>query len=60
MPLYLGNSEKVKIHKQNNIVILDICTQTPITNGERLLTDENYILKDSKGTYLTAKKGDGE
>ncbi len=60
MPLFLGSGEKVKIHQQNNTTILDIYTIKPITNGDRLLSDENYILKDSKGTYLTAKKGDGE
>lgn len=58
MPLHLGSSEKVKIHKNGSIIRLDVFTEKPITNGQRLLSSEDYTLKDSKGTYITVKGDD--
>ena len=47
MGLYLGNSENLKVNLNNTI-----------TNGIRLLSSDNYTLKDSNGLYLTVKDGD--
>jgi hypothetical protein len=58
MALYLGNSEKLKININNAIYYLNLFSTTPITNGVRLLSSENYILKDSNGLYLTSKESD--
>ena len=57
MALYLGSSEKQKIRLSNGGVFnLNLYTLSPITNGIRLLTSDNYILKDSKGIYITTKE----
>ena len=56
MALYLGNSEKLKINLDNVEYLLNWFSGTPITNGVRLLSSENYILKDSNGLYLTTKE----
>ena len=56
MALYLGNSEKLKININNIKYSLKILTETPVFNGARLLSSENYILKDSNGIYLTVKE----
>lgn len=58
MPLHLGSSEKVKINKNGSTIRLDVFTEKPITNGQRLLSSEEYTLKDSKGTYITTKESD--
>ena len=57
MALYLGSSKKL------NIVFLDgrwmLATPAmvaPITDGIKLLTFNNYILKDSQGLYLTIEE----
>lgn len=56
MALYLGNSEKVKIYINNVLYSLNLFSEIPIFNGARLLSSENYILKDSNGIYLTVKE----
>lgn len=56
MALYLGNSEKLKIIINNIIYSVQLFSETPIFNGVKLLSSENYILKDSNGLYLTAKE----
>lgn len=56
MGLYLGSSEKVKISLNNAKHGLKFFSTIPITNGIRLLSSDEYILKDSKGLYLTSKK----
>jgi hypothetical protein len=56
MALYLGNSEKVKIYINNILYSIQLFSETPIFNGVRLLSSENYILKDSNGIYLTVKE----
>ena len=58
MALYLGNSEKLKINLDGVIYDLNLFSTTPITDGIRLLSLENYILKDSNGLYLVAKEGE--
>jgi hypothetical protein len=58
MPAYLGNSEKVKIMHSGSLIKFNVFTTKPITNGVRLVTSDNYTLKDSKGLYLTVKDGD--
>ena len=55
MALYLGN-EKVKINLNDTVYYLNLFFKTPITNGIRLLSFDNYILKDSNGLYITAEK----
>ena len=57
MALYLG-SDKVKINLDNVLYCLNLYSTTPITNGVRLLSLDNYLLKDSNGLYLTAKESD--
>lgn len=56
MALYLGNSEKLKVKLDNIVYNINLFSSTFITNGDLLLSFDNYILKDSKGLLLTAKK----
>ena len=56
MALYLGSSEKLKINMDNVAYCLNLFSTTPITNGVRLLSSENFILKDANGLYLTTKE----
>lgn len=58
MSLYLGNSEKLKVNLNNVIYRFMLFSKNPITNGIRLLSSDNYTLKDSNGLYLTIKDGD--
>lgn len=51
MALYLGSSEKVKIISNNVKCILNI-----VIVSNRLLSSDNYILKDLNGLYLIAKE----
>ena len=60
MALYIGNSEKMKIHLGDALKHLNVFSTVLITNGIRLLSSEGYILRDSNGAYLTAKKEDDE
>lgn len=56
MALYLGNSKKLKININNIVYNLNLFSETPITNGIRLLSSDDYILKDSNGLYITSKE----
>lgn len=58
MALYLGNSEKLKFNLNGFLYHLNFFTSSSqsITNGIRLLSSDGYVLKDSKGLYLTSKK----
>lgn len=56
MALYLGNSTKLKINIGNESYSIKVFSETPIVNGIMLLSSDNYILKDSKGLYLTVKE----
>lgn len=58
MALFLGSSEKVKITLNNTAYYLNLFSETPITNGIRLLSADGYILKDSNGLYLTSKESE--
>lgn len=59
MALYLGDSNnKLKIYLNNVIYNFNFFSEAPITNGIRLLSSENYILKDSNGLYLTVKESE--
>lgn len=58
MALYLGGSEKLAINFKNSVIRLNIVLSSPITSGVKLLSFDNYLLKDSRGVYLTAKKED--
>ena len=57
MGLYLG-SEKMKINLGSVASYLNLYTKTTILNGVALLSSENYTLKDSNGSYLTAKESE--
>lgn len=58
MALYLGSSGKQTIVLNGVTYCLNLYASTPITNGVRLLSSENYILKDSNGLYLTTKESE--
>lgn len=55
MALYLGN-EKIQLHIGDMMCILNLYSSTLIINGIKLLSSENYVLKDVNGLYLTAKE----
>lgn len=57
MALYLGG-DKLKINLDGVVYRLNLISQTPILNGIKLLSSENYILKDSNGLYLTVKESE--
>lgn len=56
MGLYLGSSEKQKIVLDGSTYYLNLFTHVIITNGDMLMSSDNYILKDSNGLYLTVKE----
>lgn len=58
MALYLGSSGKQKINLNNISYYLNLFSNTPITNGIRLLSRDGYILKDSNGLYITTKESE--
>ena len=61
MPLQMGDNKKLKVmiggkaYKMPLSIILND-KLIPFTNGDILLENNNLILKDSRGYYLTAKK----
>jgi hypothetical protein len=58
MALYLGSSDKLKVVLNGDSYCLNLFSLTPITNGVRLLSSEDYILKDSSNLYLTTKESE--
>lgn len=58
MALYLGSSEQLKLYWDGKLYKFNLYTKTPITNGIRLLSFDNFILKDSNGLYLTVKESE--
>jgi hypothetical protein len=58
MCLYIGDDGKFKVYLNGKAYKLNFYSTILITNGVRLLTDDDYILKDAKGLYITTK-GDG-
>lgn len=56
MALYLGD-EKVKLHLSDLLVCLNIYSPSdPITDVIRLLSSDNYVLKDLNDIYLIPKE----
>lgn len=58
MALYLGSGDKLKVVSDSVIYCLNFFSETPITNGIRLLSSDNYILIDSNGLYLSVKESE--
>lgn len=58
MAVYVGNSEKLKITLGDLACYINFFSSIPITNGIRLLSSEDYVLKDSNGLYLTTKESE--
>lgn len=58
MGLYIG-SQPQKLVINNQEIFLEIYTPNAIiTNGIRLKSSDDYILKDENGYYLTIKEGE--
>ena len=57
MGLYLGNY-KAKININGIAYCINSYFNMPIASGCRLLSLENYILKDANGLYLTTKESE--
>ena len=55
MALYLG-SKKLKPVLDKVVCCLNVYTSEPIVNGIKLLSSDNYTLRDIDGLYLTAKE----
>ena len=58
MALYLGSNGKQKINLNNIQYQLNLYSLEPIFNGIMLLSSDDYILKDIKAIYLTAKESE--
>lgn len=56
MALYLGSSGKQKVNIDGVVYCLNLYSTTDISDSIRLLSSDNYILKDFNGLYLTAKE----
>ena len=56
MALYLGSSGMLKIATDKGVCRLIILSSSPVVNGVLLKSSDGYVLKDSNGVYLTAKK----
>lgn len=52
MAIYVGG-QKWKLTVGGDVCNLDVYTPTPITNGIRLLSSDDFILKDINNLYLT-------
>ena len=57
MAIYLNNS-KVKICLGNTKSKLNLYSSVPIVNGIILKSYDGYMLKDSKGLYITTKESE--
>lgn len=58
MGLYIG-SQPQKLVINNQEIFLELYTPNIIiTNGVRLKSSDDYILKDENGYYLTIKEGE--
>lgn len=58
MALHLGSYENLIVNLAGVAYNIQFYTELPITNGVRLISSDNYILKDINGIYLTAKEED--
>lgn len=57
MALYTGNGNIVKVYINGISYRLRI-GEMSMTNGIKLLSSEDFILKDKNNVYLTVKVGD--
>lgn len=57
MALYCGGN-KVKIYLNNIKYNLKLYSTTPIVDVIRLLSSDNYILRDKNGLYLIPKESE--
>lgn len=55
MALYLGD-KKVKINLGGVVYNLNVIPAVLVTNGVRMASSDDYVLKDSNGVYLTTKE----
>lgn len=58
MALYLGSGDKIKIFLNGSQCRLNLLSTPLIITGTKLLTSDNYILKDSNGVYLIPKESE--
>lgn len=56
MALYLGNSEKLKVFSNYLVYNFNLFFEKPIINNIRLLSSDNYTLKDFDELYLIPKE----
>ena len=57
MALYLGSNKKI-ININGTSFKLHIYETESIINGTKLLSSDNYVLKDLNGLYITIKEGE--
>lgn len=57
MALYLGSNKKI-ININGASFNLHIYETEPIITGIKLLSSDNYVLKDLNGLYITIKEGE--
>jgi hypothetical protein len=55
MALYLGG-QRVNVKLGSSDRLIEFYSSTLITNGIRLLTSEDLLVKDSNGLYITLEK----
>ena len=55
MALHLGNSEELKIYINGVRYKLNLYSKKLVTNGDILLSSDNFILRDANGLYLTVQ-----
>lgn len=55
MALYLGG-QRVNVKLGSSDRLIEFYSSTLITNGVRLLTSEELLIKDSNGLYITLEK----
>lgn len=58
MAAYLGQTKIQKVFLNGKAYCLNYLTVTPIINGIRLLSSDNYVLADANGLYLIAKESE--
>lgn len=54
MAIYIGG-QKYKLIIGGDVCDMQIYSPIPITNGIRLLSSDDFILKDIRGLYLTTE-----
>lgn len=58
MAVYLGSDGQRKVILNNVVYCLNLTPETSIIYGIKLLSLDDYILRDVNGLYLTSKDGD--